>query len=195
MNIASGRTARIDVLGSIQQFIWDIAKIGLQLIGLVVFVAVAPMLYLFFGFFCARGGDSTLPLLYIFTLPVAVGVWTFVICRLHAVRQWKRSGGHGSWREANGGWIKTMVQGWLTMVVGGFFSFVAEISAVALFRYTTGRAVFFSPMYMTDPTPRDLIVFWSLMPFIAFSPVIVLLFNQWIWRRNHRGYAADWMQR
>ncbi len=43
------------------------------------------------------------------------------------------------------------------------------------------------PTYPTDLTPADLTIFWSLMLFVAFSPVIAVLISQWT-RRNK--YAA-----
>jgi hypothetical protein len=33
---------------------------------------------------------------------------------------------------------------------------------------------------MTDPTPHDLTVFWSVMLLVAFSPMIVMLMSGWI---------------
>jgi len=73
------------------------------------------------------------------------------------------------------------------MFAGGFFSFVAEMSAVALNWYLTGHGIFFTPIYSTDPTPTDLTIFWSLMPLAAFSPVIVVLVGGWIRRILRRG--------
>lgn len=40
--------------------------------------------------------------------------------------------------------------------------------------------MFFAPLYMTDPTPHDLTVFWSVMLLVAFSPMIVVLISGWI---------------
>lgn len=176
---------RIDILGSLETLVADVVKLGLQLIGFLAFVAAAPILYFFFGLFCARSGDSDFPMIYILTLLLPVAIWTFVICRIHSVRQWRRQGGRGSWREDNGGWAKTIATGLLTMVAGGFFSFVAEMSAVALNWYITGHGIFFSPTYPSVPTPTDLTIFWSLMPVAAFSPVIVVLMSFWVRRDKY----------
>jgi len=96
MKLQSRESVTVDILGSAEKLVWDVIVQVLWLLAFVAFVAAAPVLYFFFGLFCARSGDADFPMLYIFTLPVAVAVWTFVICRIHNVRQWRRQGGHGS---------------------------------------------------------------------------------------------------
>lgn len=191
MNATSGRAVKVDILGSIEQLVWGVAKFGLQVLAFVAFVAAAPVLYFFFGLFCARSGSSDFPMVYVFTSPVPVAIWTMVVCRWRSVRQWQREGKDlgvmgSKWREAQGGWSLSILKSFLCMFAGGFFSFVAQMSAVALHWFITGHGIFFMPTYSTDPTPTDLTIFWSLMPLVAFSPVIVVLLSRYIRRFKRR---------
>lgn len=190
MNTTSSHAVKVDIVGSIEQLVWGVAKFGLQVLAFVAFVVASPVLYFFFGRFCARSGDATFPMLYVFTSPLPVAVWTLFICRWRSVRQWQREGKDlgvmgSKWREAQGGWTLSILKSFLYMFAGGFFSFVAQMSAVALHWFITGHGIFFMPTYSTDPTPTDLTVFWSLMPLVAFSPVVVVLISHWIRRDKH----------
>jgi hypothetical protein len=189
MNQTTNMT-RIDIFGSVERLVGDIVKFGLQLVAFLAFVAVAPILYFYFGRFCARSGDAAFPMIYVFTSPLPVAVWTMFICRWRKIRQWQRAGKDlgvmgANWREAEGGWIISILKSFGIMFVAGFSSFAAQIGACALYWHITGHAVFFTPLHMTDPTPTDLTVFWSLMPLVAFSPVILVLISSWIWRDKY----------
>src|SRR5271167_90073 len=92
MKLQSGESVTIDILGSAEKFVWDVIAQVLWLLAFVAFVAAAPVLYLFFGHFCARSGDTTFPMIYVFTSPLPVPVWTLFICRWLSVRQWRREG-------------------------------------------------------------------------------------------------------
>jgi hypothetical protein len=189
MKLQSGESVTVDILGSFEKLVWGVIVQVLWLLGFVAFVAVAPALYFFFGLFCARSGSADLPMIYVFTSPLPVAVWALFLCHWHSVRQWQREGRDlgvmgSNWREAHGGYAGTMSKSFVFMLAGGFFSWVAQMSAVALHWYITGRGVFFMPIYPTDPTPTDLTIFWSLMPLVAFSPVVVLLISRWIRRDN-----------
>lgn len=192
MNTTSGHPVTVDILGSIQQLVWDVAKFGLQLLGFLAFVVAAPVLYFYFGLFCARSGDATFPMIYVFTSPLPVAVWTLFICRWRKIRQWQRAGKDlgvmgSNWREAEGGWAVSILKSFGIMFLAGFSSFAAQMLTVYWYVHLMGRAVFFTPLYMTDPTPHDLTVFWSLMLLVAFSPMVVVLISGWI-RRDK--YAA-----
>jgi hypothetical protein len=181
---------RIDVLGSVEKLVGDILKFGLQLIGFLAFVASAPILYFYFGRFCARSGDAAFPMIYVLTSPLPVAVWTMFLCRWRKIRQWQRAGKDlgvmgSNWREAEGGWIVSILKSFGIMFLAGFSSFVAQMLTIFGYVHLTSRAVFFSPLYMTDPTPTDLNVFWSLMPFVAFSPFIVVLIGGWVRREKY----------
>ena len=56
----------------------------LWLLTFFAFVAAAPVLYFFFGLFCARSGSSDLPTIYAFTSPVYMfaGFFSFVAVML-----------------------------------------------------------------------------------------------------------------
>jgi formate hydrogenlyase transcriptional activator len=92
-----------------------------------------------------------------------------------------------NWREAEGGWVVSILKSFGIMFLAGFSSFTAQMLTVFWYVHLMGRAVFFTPLYMTDPTPHDLTVFWSLMLLVAFSPVIVVLISGWIRRRDYSG--------
>ncbi len=187
---------RIDILGSVEKLVRDIVKLGLQLVGFLAFVAAAPILYFFFGRFCARSGDATFPMIYVFTSPLPVAVWTLFICRWRKIRQWQRAGKDlgvmgSNWREAEGGWVVSILKSFGIMFLAGFSSFAVQMAAVGVWVHLMGRAAFFTPMYMTDPTPHDITFFWTLMPFVAFSPVIIVLMSGWIRRRDYSGETSS----
>src|SRR5271156_1228376 len=179
MKLQSGESVTMDILG---QVLW--------LLAFVAFVAAAPVLYFFFGHFCARSGDATFPMIYVFTSPLPVAVWMLFICRWRKIRQWRRAGKDlgvmgSNWREAEGGWVVSILKSFGIMFLAGLSSFAAQMLTVFWYVHLMGRAVFFTPLYMTDPTPTDLTIFWSLMPLVAFSPVIVVLVSGWVWRRDY----------
>lgn len=188
MNTTSGQPVTVDILGSAEKLVGDVIVQVLWLLAFIAFVAAAPILYFFFGRFCARSGDATFPMIYVFTSPLPVAVWTLFICRWRKIQQWQRAGRalgamRPNWREAEGGWVVSILKSFGIMFLAGFSSFAAQMLTVFWYVHLMGRAVFFTPTYMTDPTPHDLTVFWSLMLLAAFSPVIVVLIRGWIRRR------------
>lgn len=64
----------------------------LWLLAFVAFVAAALIRHFFFGLFCARRGSSDFPIIYVWTSPLPVAVWTMFIWRWLSVRQWRREG-------------------------------------------------------------------------------------------------------
>jgi hypothetical protein len=105
MKLQSGESVTVDILGSAEKLVWDVFAQVLWLLAFVAFVAAAPVLYFFFGLFCARSGSSDFPMIYVFTSPLPVAVWTLFVCRWHSVRQWQREGREfgvvgSNWREA-----------------------------------------------------------------------------------------------
>jgi len=187
MKLQSGESVTVDILGSAEKLVWDVIAQALWLLAFVAFVAAAPVLYFFFGHFCARSGDATFPMIYVFTSPLPVAVWTLFICRWRKIRQWRWAGKDlgvmgSNWREAEGGWTVSILKSFGIMFLAGFSSFAAQMLTVFWYVQLMGRAVFFTPLYMTDPTPHELTIFWSLMPLVAFSPVIVVLVSGWIRR-------------
>lgn len=193
MKLRSGAVS-VDIFGSARLLVWAVVRQVLWLLAFTAFVIASPVLYFFFGRFCARSGDATFPMLYVFTSPLPVAVWTLFICRWRKIRQWQRAGKDlgvlgSNWREAEGGWVVSILKSFGIMFLAGFSSFAAQLGAVRVWVHLMGRAVFFTPLYMTDPTPHDLTVFWSLMPLVAFSPVIVVPISGWIRRRDWRGDA------
>ena len=190
MKLQSGGSVTVDILGSAERFVWDIIAQVLWLLAFVAFAAAAPVLYFFFGHFCVRSGSSDFPMIYVFTSPLPVAVWTLFICRWRKIRQWQRAGKDlgvmgSNWREAEGGWTVSILKSFGIMFLAGLSSFAAQMLTVFWYVHLMGRAVFFTPLYMTDPTPTDLTIFWSLMPLVAFSPVMVVLVSGWIWRRDY----------
>jgi len=192
MKLQSGESVTIDILGSAEKLVWDIIAQVLWLLAFVAFVAAAPVLYFFFGYFCARSGSSDFPMIYVFTSPLPVAVWTLFICRWRKIRQWQRAGKDlgvmgSNWREAEGGWVVSILKSFGIIFLAGFSSFAGQMLTVFCYVHLMGRAVFFAPLYMTDPTPHDLTVFWSVMLLVAFSPVIVVFVSRWIRRRDYCG--------
>src|SRR5271156_5519256 len=76
MKLQSGGSVTVDILGSAEKLVWDIIAQVLWSLAFVAFVAAAPVLYFFFGLFCARSGDTTFPTIYVFTSPLPAAVWT-----------------------------------------------------------------------------------------------------------------------
>jgi hypothetical protein len=125
MNTTSGQRVTVDILASIQQLVWSVAKFGLQLLAFVAFVIAAPVLYFLFGRFCARSGSSDFPIIYVFTSPLPAAVWTMFLCRWHSIRQWQHEGRDlslmgSNWREAQGRWGVSIAKSFLFMFAGGF---------------------------------------------------------------------------
>ena len=190
MKLQSGELVTVDILGSVEKLVWDVIAQVLWLLAFVAFVAAAPVLYFFFGYFCARSGSSDFPMIYVFTSPLPVAVWMLFICRWRKIRQWQRAGKDlgvmgSNWREAEGGWTVSILKSFGIMFLAGLSSFAAQMLTVFWYVHLMGRAVFFTPLYMTDQTPHELTIFWSLMPLVAFSPVIVVLVSGWVWRRDY----------
>jgi len=186
----SGQAVTIDILGSAEKLVRDVILQVLWVLAFIAFVVAAPALYFFFGLLCARSGSAALPMVYVFTSPLPVAVWTLFICRWRKIRRWQRAGKElgvmgSNWREAEGGWVVSILKSFGIMFLAGFSSFVAQMGAVGVWVHVMGRAAYFAPIYMTDKTPYDITAFWSLMPFVAFSPVIVVLISGWICRDKY----------
>ena len=148
MKLQSGESVTIDILGSAEKLVWDIIAQVLWLLAFVAFVAAAPFLYFFFGHFCARSGDTTFPMIYVFTSPLPAAVWTLFICRWRKIRQWQRAGKDlgvmgSNWREAEGGWTVSILKSFGIMFLAGFSSFAAQMLTVFWVRASDGAGSVF----------------------------------------------------
>lgn len=160
MNTTSGQPVTVDILGSIQRLVGTSPNSGYSYSGSSRSWWRHPSC-IFTSVFSAPSGDATFPMIYVFTSPLPVAVWTLFICRLRKIRQWQRAGKDLgvmglNWREAEGGWVVSILKRFGITFLGGFSSFAVQMLTVFCYVHLMGWAVFFAPLYMTDPMPHDL---------------------------------------
>ena len=144
---------------------------------LVPIMALGPVLYVI-PFFCivANSQDdfSGLAQLYFWVGPLSCAFWMLISCHWPTVRRAQREGRLATWRESEGGMLCTVTKAALYMFAGLFGSFFFEITFLVVFSFRPGNPY------------RDMLWF-AILPFATFGPVILLWFSRWMRDRKQQG--------
>jgi hypothetical protein len=165
----------IDVAGTIKELVkWALTQ-ALLLLGMLMFGLSAPLLFTVGAEWLAwrySAYASTWAVIYIFAGPFASAIWMVLICHWHSVRQWQRSGKLDTWRKDHGGMICTVGKSIWFMISGFFGSVLAE----GVLTYTAHRM---------SVIPGHLMLFFAVVPFTVFAPVLLMLLSRWIRRDEY----------
>ena len=163
------------IIQEIQQAIQWVVKQVLLIAGLFLVAAIAPIILAVLPQVLIirnpQGDFSGLAQLFIWATPVSVAIWMAVLCHWHSIQLWRRQGKRAEWREAHGGFIHVQLVSTGYMFLGLFGSIVCEMLFIAAFKQVP---------YGMFGVPRFSLWF-ALFPFVAFAPVIFLLYK----RRNY----------
>ena len=121
-----------------------------------------------------QGDYRELAQLFVFLTPVSVMFYMGVLCHYHSLLLWKLQGkdlgpGSAKWREAQGGWVRTLSKSFGFMALGLFGSFACEVLFELAFQFAN-----------VSGAARHALWF-ALFPFAAFAPCLILLLK----RRNY----------
>jgi hypothetical protein len=148
---------------------------------LVPIMVLGPLLYVI-PFFCIvanlEGNFSGLAQLYFWLGPLSCAFWTLLSCHWPTVRRAQREGRLATWRESEGGIVCTVTKAALYMFAGLFGSFFTEIMFLGVFRFRPGN-------------PYGEMLWFTILPFATFAPVILLWLSRWMRGRKQ----GDWTSR
>lgn len=135
-----------------------------------------------------RGDYRDLAQLFVFLTPVSVMFYMGVMCHYHSLLLWKLQGkdlgsGSANWREAQGGWVRTLSKSFGFMALGLFGSFACELLFEFGFQFAN-----------VSGTARHALWF-ALFPFAAFAPVILLLWKRRNYAEKQRYPQQGWSER
>jgi hypothetical protein len=137
---------------------------------LVPIMVLGPLLYVI-PLFCIAANPqddfSGLAQLYFWVGPLSCAFWMLVSCHWPTVRRAQREGRLETWRESEGGIVCTVLKAFVYMVLGLFGSFFFEIMFVVVFSFRPGNPY------------RDTLWF-TILPFATFAPVILLWLSRWM---------------
>jgi hypothetical protein len=147
---------------------------------LVPIMVLGPLFYVI-PFFCIAASPqdnfSGLAQLYFWLGPLSCAFWMLVSCHWPTVRRAQRKGRLATWRESEGGIVCTVLKAFVYMVVGLFSSFFFEITFVVVFRFRP------------DNPYRDMLWF-TILPFATFAPVILLWLSRWMRGRKQGDFIS-----
>jgi hypothetical protein len=163
------------------EFLKGIAKSLVELlvlnIVLVPIMVLGPLLYVI-PFFCIVANlldnFSGLAQLYFWLGPLSCAFWMLVSCHWQTVRRARREGRLATWRESEGGMLHTVTKAAVYMFAGLFGSLFFEITFLVVFNFRPGNPY------------RDMLWF-TILPFANFAPVILLWLSRWM-RSRKQGY-------
>jgi hypothetical protein len=148
-----------------------LVKMMVMNILILAFGLTAPLAYLTVPFYLIikyPGADLTsFATAYTFLGPAAAGFWMLVICHYPAMRRAQRAGNGAQWRANEGGFQKTLPKSFGFMLLGIFGSFAAICGMLALYGMVT---------------PSNYIVYFTIAPFVIFSPVLLTLLVRYLRR-------------
>ena len=169
------QTVAIDVAGTIKELLkWAIMQ-ALILLGMLAFGLSAPLLFTLGAEWIAwRYPDyaSTWAVVYMFAGPFACTIWMILVCHWPTIQRARRAGRLRTWRDDEGGYIRTMGKSFCFMFLGFFGSAAAEGFLV----YAAHRM---------SVIPGHLMVFFAVAPFSVFAPVLLVLVSRWIRRDEY----------
>jgi hypothetical protein len=166
------------------EFLKGIAKslVGLLVLNIVLvpIMVLGPLLYVI-PFFCiiANPQDdfSGLAQLYFWLGPLSCAFWMLLSCHWPTVRRAQREGRLETWRESEGGMLHTVTKATVYMFAGLFGSFIFEITFLVVFSFRPGNPY------------RDMLWF-AILPFATFAPVILLWLSRWMRGRKQGDFIS-----
>jgi hypothetical protein len=165
----------IDIAGTIEQLMkWVLKEIVLFLTVVIVGLS-APLLFTVGPLWLAwryPGYASTWAVIYLLVGRFACTFWMIIIRHWPAIQWARRAGRLRTWREDNGGYVRTMGKSLWFMVSGFFGPAVAE----GFLTYAAHRM---------SVIPENLMLFFAVAPFAVFAPVLLVLLSRWIRRDEY----------
>jgi hypothetical protein len=166
------------------EFLKGIAKslVGLLVLNIVLvpIMMLGPLLYVI-PFFCivANPQDdlSGLAQLYFWLGPLSCAFWMLISCHWPTVRRAQREGCLATWRESEGGIVCTVSKAFVYMMLGLLGSFVFEITFLVVFSFRPGN-------------PYREMLWFALLPFATFAPVILLWLRRWMRGRKQGDFIS-----
>jgi hypothetical protein len=156
----------------IRMFVLNIVLIPLMVLG--------PLFYVI-PFFCIAANPqdnvSGLAQLYFWLGPLSCTFWMLVSCHWPTVHRARLEGRLDTWRESEGGMVCTVTKAFVYMVLGLFGSFFFEFALVFLF-------------FLLRGIPCRTILWFVLLPFATFAPVILLWFCRWMRGRKQGDFIS-----
>jgi hypothetical protein len=166
------QTVVIDVAGTVKELLkWALTQV-LLLLGILIFGLSAPVLFTVGAMWLAWRYPqyaSTWAVVYLFVGPLACAIWMVFICHWHTVRRARKEGRLRTWRQDEGGYIRTVGKSFCFMIAGFFGSALAE----SVLTYTAHRV---------SLIPKHLMLFFVVAPFAVFAPVLLVLLSRWVRR-------------
>jgi hypothetical protein len=165
----------IDVAGTIKELVKWVLTQALLLLGMLMFGLSAPLLFTVGAEWLAWRYPqyaSTWAVIYMFAGPFACTFWMILICHWPAIQRARRAGGLRTWREDEGGCIRTMGKSFCFMIFGFFGSALAEGALM----YAAHRM---------SVIPGHLTLFFAVAPFAVFAPALLVLLSRWIRRDEY----------
>ena len=154
----------------ILRFLTQMLVINIVLVPLMV---LGPLLYVI-PFFCIaanpQGSFSGLAQLYFWLGPLSCAFYMLVSCHWPTVRKAQREGRLSTWRETEGGMVRTVAKSTFYMFGGLFASYVFEVLFVLAFSHV--------PYGVVSGVSREFLAF-AIFPFATFAPVILLWMRRW----------------
>jgi hypothetical protein len=166
------------------EFLKGIAKnlVGLIALNIVLvpIMVLGPLLYVI-PLFCIAANPqdnfSTLAQVYFWLGPLSCGFWMIVSCHWPTVRRAQREGRLETWRESEGGMLHTVTKATVYMFAGLFGSFIFEIAFLVVFSFRPGN-------------PYRNMLWFAILPFATFAPVILLWLSRWIRGRKQGDFIS-----
>ena len=160
------------------EFLKGIARslVGLIVLNIVLvpIMVLGPSLYVI-PLFCIaanpQGDFSVLAQLYFWVGPLSCSFWMIVSCHWPAVRRAQREDRLATWRESEGGMLHTVTKAAVYMLAGLFGSLFFEVTFLVVFNFRPGNPY------------RDMLWF-TILPFANFAPVILLWISRWMRSRK-----------
>jgi hypothetical protein len=148
---------------------------------LIPLMVLGPLFYVV-PFLCIvanpQDNFSGLAQLYFWLGPLSCAFWMLVSCHWQTVRRAQREDRLSTWRESEGGIVCTVLKAFVYMVLGLFGSFFFEITFVVVFRFHPGNPY------------RDMLWF-TILPFATFAPVILLWLSRWMRGRKQEDFISQ----
>jgi hypothetical protein len=163
----------MEALRSMGRFLVRLVLLNIVLVPLMV---LGPLFYLLpFPLIAAspRSNFSWLAQAYIWLGPLSGAFWILLSCHWQTVRRAQREGRLATWRDSEGGIVCTVTKATVYMFAGLFASFVFEVAFAFVFRLRPGN-------------PYQAALWFALLPFATFGPVILLWLRRWM-RSRKRG--------
>jgi hypothetical protein len=147
---------------------------------LLPLMVLGPLFYVI-PFFCIAANPqdnfSGLAQLYFWLGPLSAAFWMLLSCHWPTVHRAWLEGRLDTWRESEGGMLCTVTKATVYMFAGLFGSFVFQIAFCFLFRLRPGNPY------------RDMLWF-AILPFATFAPVLLLWLRRWIRGRTQRDFIS-----